>query len=108
MLALNFLIVTLDPEYDTPGVLKKFGERHQLNSTAFTLATGSDKAVSDFASLFNTLGIPSGGVISHNAKSILLGPGLMLIKEYKENEWSPSEVLKDLESFLVKAQKKTS
>lgn len=93
---LHFLIVTLDPQFDSAEVLKKFAKNRDLNLKAFTLATGNEQTLSDFASQFNVIGIPSDGMISHNLKSILLDPNLVPVKEYKENEWSPDDVIKDL------------
>jgi len=104
---LKFLIVTLDPANDPPPTLKAFGEKFGLDSTAFLLVTGEDQAISDFASEFNALGFPSNGLISHNSRSILLSPELVPLKDYKENEWKPEAVLKDLIDFHSKQQKKS-
>jgi protein SCO1 len=94
-LPLKLLIVTLDPAYDTPAVLKKFGETHKLDYKYFTLVTGEAKTLEDFASNFNVVGVPGEGIIAHNAKSALIGPDLNEIKMYRDNEWKPAEVLKD-------------
>ena len=94
--SLQVLAVTLDPEKDTPKVLKKFGESHAINFSHFTLATGDPKTLSDFAAEFNVVGFPSQGTISHNIKNILLDPKMKVIKEYKENGWQPEEVLKEI------------
>lgn len=104
---LKFLIVTLDPANDPPPTLKAFGEKFGLDSNAFLLVTGEDQAISDFASEFNALGFPSNGLISHNSRSILLSPELVPLKDYKENEWKPEAVLKDLIDFHSKQQKKS-
>lgn len=93
---LHFLLVTLDPQFDTADTLKKFGVKRGLNFKNFTLVTGNEQTLSDFASQFNVIGFPSDGMISHNMKSILLDPNLVPIKEYKENEWKAEEVLKEL------------
>lgn len=92
---LHFLFVTLDPEFDTPIVLKKFATGRDLSLKHFTLATGAPQVLSDFASEFNVLGIPSNGSanISHNLKSILIGPDMVPIQEFKDNEWEPKMVL---------------
>lgn len=94
-LPLKLLVVTLDPEHDTPAVLKQFKKSRGLDPAHFVMATGNPATLSDFASNFNVLGIPSEGMISHNVKSVLVGPDLVPIKEYKENEWDPKDVVKD-------------
>jgi protein SCO1/2 len=104
---LKFLIVTLDPSNDTPATLKAFGEKFGVDSNAFLLLTGEDQTISDFASEFNALGFPSSGLVSHNSRSVLVSPELVPLKDYKENEWKPETVLKDLVDFHSKQQKKS-
>ena len=95
--SLHFLFVTLDPQNDTPKVLSGFAKAHHLDDKPnVSFATGAPKAISDLASGFNVIGVPSEGMISHNSKSALLDPDLTPIKEYKDNEWKPGEVLNDL------------
>ena len=97
----HFLFVTLDPKGDSPTVLKAFAKKHHFEDKKnVTFATGSDQALSDLASQFNVMGIPSSGTISHNMKSALLGPTFSTIKEYKENEWKPEDVVRDIGSSL--------
>jgi len=96
---LKFLIVTLDPQSDTPDRLKEYGQSFGMTDPAFILATGSDQTISDLSSEFNALGFPSGGLISHNSKTVLLGPDMVALKDYKDNEWKPEEVWKDINQF---------
>ncbi len=65
---LQVLAVTLDPEFDTPSILKKFGQKHHVDFSHFTLVTGNPQTLSDFASQFNVIGVPGEGTISHNMK----------------------------------------
>jgi len=101
---LKLLIVTLDPEGDTPEVLKKYGERFQLDPKNSFLITGNAQALSDFGSAFNVAGWPSGNTTVHNLKTILVGPKLEEIKQYKENEWSPELIIKDAKDFIRRSQ----
>lgn len=93
---LKLLLVTLDPAFDTPAVLKKFAKDRGLDTTHVTLATGAPQALTDLAAEFNVVGIPSEGSISHNMKSILLGADLSELRQYRDNEWTPDQVLKNL------------
>lgn len=99
---LRLLLVSLDPEEDTPAIMKKYGATHQMDVATTTLATGGAKVLSDFASSFNVAGWPSGGTTVHNLKTILVGPDLVEIKQYKDNEWQPEDVLKDLQALRLK------
>lgn len=99
---LHLLIVTLDPEGDTPEALKKYGIKHGLEMEKTSLITGNAQALSDFGSFFNVAGWPSGNTTVHNLKTILVSPELEELKQYKENEWSPEQVLKDAKALLKK------
>jgi len=97
---LKLLIVTLDPEGDTPDILKKYGEKFQLDLKNSFLVTGNPQALSDFGSAFNVAGWPSGNTVVHNLKSILVSPELEEVKQYKENEWEPAGVIRDAKAWL--------
>jgi protein SCO1/2 len=97
---LQVLAVTLDPAFDKPAILKKFALARGVDLQHFTFATGTLQTLSDLASQFNVIGIPSeGGLVSHNMKSILLSPSLVELKEYRDNEWNPEMVLKDMKEY---------
>lgn len=96
---LNLLIVTLDPVGDTPEVLKKYGARFSLDEKSTFLVTGDPQKLSDFGSAFNVAGWPSGNTTVHNLKTILVGPNLEELKQYKENEWTPEQLIKDVKAF---------
>lgn len=105
---LNLLIVTLDPVGDTPSVLKKYGARFSLDEKTTFLVTGDPQHLSDFGSAFNVAGWPSGNTTVHNLKVILVSPELEELKQYKENEWTPEQLIKDAKIFLRQAQTKDS
>ena len=104
---LKFLVVTLDPVNDTPSVMNSFGARYGLDTKSFLLITGEEQTISDFCAEFNALGFPSNGLISHNSRSVLVGPDLVPLKDYNENEWKPETVIKDLLDFASKTHKKS-
>lgn len=101
---LKLLVVTLDPEGDTPEKLKTYGNKFQLDEKDTFLITGSPQALSDFGSAFNVAGWPSGNTTVHNLKTILVGPNLEELKQYKENEWTPETLIKDARKFIGKIQ----
>lgn len=99
---IKYLVVTLDPDVDTPLVLKSYAKKLSLNDEDFILVTGSAQVLSDFASQFNVIGFNNPDrTVSHNLKSILVSPSLSSIKEYKENEWKSQEVVEELKKHLA-------
>lgn len=96
---LKFLIVTLDPAFDTPAVLARWMKDQGLDPKAFTLATGKPEAVDKFASqLANVTAFPAGGTLSHNVKTVLLDPDLKEVAQLKDNEWKADDVIKALKN----------
>ena len=66
-----------------------------LDLARWTLATGPEELVtSALPSLFGVLALPRGEAdIQHTVKVALLGPGLRIAREWKDNELTPDEVI---------------
>ena len=100
--ALQIITITLDPENDTPQVLRIYGERFGANYQNWKLATGDPKLVkTGLPSLFNVAALPEGdGVINHSVKAILLSPGLMPKPadgwSWMDNGFDPEKVVQTL------------
>ena len=95
-LPLHFLIVTLDPRYDTPAVLKAFAKMRHLDLHHFTLATGTPQTLSTLYNQFNVAVVPEGEFVGHNNRNVLLDPKMTVLQNYEENKWTPEQVLKDM------------
>ncbi len=91
---IHLLAITLDPSFDSPQVMKAHMESRGIDADHFTFLTGEANTLSALASEFNIIGVPSGGTISHNMKTIVLSPLMVPIKEYSDNSWTPDEILK--------------
>ncbi len=93
--ALHLLTVTLDPEFDTPPVLKAYGTVYGADLSLWTLATGEAELVAkELPSLFNVIALKRGeGDISHGVKVALLGPGRVPLQEWPDNEFTAEDVL---------------
>jgi protein SCO1 len=92
------LAVTLDPKNDTPKALKNYGKQHGVDFSLVTLATGNEKTLEEFASEFNVIGVPEKGSIGHNLKTVLVGPDLIPIKHFKDNEWKPEQIVETVKA----------
>lgn len=92
---LRLLSLTLDPENDTPAVLKNYARAYGVDLRNWTFATGPEKLLSDgLPSLFGVLALPRrGGSIGHTVKAALLTPGLVSLKEWEDNRFEPSDVV---------------
>jgi protein SCO1/2 len=99
---LQIITVTLDPENDTPLVLRMYGERFGADHSNWKLATGdADLVKTALPSLFNVAALPQGdGTINHSVKAVLLKPGLMPKPAdgwtWLDNHFDPDVVVKTI------------
>ena len=91
---LQILVVTLDPLRDTPERLTEWGQEVGLHERVH-LTSGKAELVSrDLPALFNVIGLPSDGDnLTHNLKVALLSPGRVPVAEWKDDAWTPEQVL---------------
>ncbi|HAL56020.1 MAG TPA: electron transporter SenC [Bacteroidetes bacterium] len=91
------LTISFDPEFDTPAVLKKYGQTYGADFSTWDFATGDSASIRRLADgLDLTLQNDEGGLIAHNLRTVLLDPKGNLSKIFKGNEWSPEDVLAEI------------
>ncbi len=101
---LQFFLITLDPESDTPKAFQDFAKKHHLNLTDFHLLTGKPENVSDLLSHFSAAGHPGLSdtqKIDHTPTTVLLGPDLKEIQRWESNSWSPQDILNTIEKNKI-------
>jgi|GEM_PF-5835719 len=93
---LHIVVATIDPDFDTPALLKQYAKGYGADFRYWTMATGPKGLVdSAFPSLFNVFAFPrEEGVISHNVNTGLLRPDRTIWKEWANNEFVPKDVVK--------------
>lgn len=94
-LDLQILAVTLDPEHDTPEVLRAYGERIGVQPERFTLATGPTELVSEaLPSLFNVIALPGEAqTLDHTVRIALIDPTGRTAGMWSDSEISSEAVL---------------
>lgn len=85
---LHFILATLDPEGDTPIVLKEYGKKNRVSFNLFTFLTGNAENMAELTSFFDSAPIPGETFISHRPISILLSPKLEVIEKFYDNHFS--------------------
>ncbi|MEK6299112.1 MAG: copper-binding protein [Acidobacteriota bacterium] len=109
----HLLSITVDPEYDTPQVLRKYAEK-ELTAHAdrgrqafahWELATGSKEQVKSAATYFGMQYWQEGDQIIHSLRTALIGPDGKLIKLYPGNEWKPQDILGELHGIAGLSEK---
>jgi protein SCO1/2 len=95
----RLLSVTLDPEYDTPEVLRRYGAAYAGGRfDNWDFATGEPADVRRFAEFFGLAYKAADGQVVHSLRTAVVTPEGKLYKLYRGNEWKPAEVLEDLKA----------
>jgi protein SCO1/2 len=108
----HLLSITVDPEYDTPRVLRQYGAKEMTGGqdnvrppfAHWELATGSKEQVKAVATHFGMQYWPEGDQIIHSLRTAVVGPDGKLVKLYPGNEWKPEDILAELHNIAGVAQ----
>ena len=92
----RLLSITLDPAFDTPAILKSYAEYQKADPTIWTFATGEQAQIDNLTQSFAVYVEPEGGTISHGLATALIGADGSVIKIWRGNSWTPSEVIDEL------------
>jgi protein SCO1/2 len=91
--------VTLDPSYDRPAVLTRYGHQFDFDPARWTLATGDPRKVLDFAAQFEVTTFPDERVgLIHNERTVLIDPSGVIRNMIDEGSWAPDEIVAELRS----------
>jgi protein SCO1/2 len=97
----RLLAITLDPEFDTPPVLRAYADDHLGSDTsrAFDLwdfATGSGEEIRRVADAFGLSYSAESGEIVHALRTAVIAPDGTFFKLYRGNDWTVDDVMRDL------------
>jgi protein SCO1/2 len=96
----RLLTVTLDPEFDTPKILKPYATRRGANPAIWSFMTGEPKNVGAFAEQFGLYverpDATSADII-HNLRTAVVDAEGRLVKAHSGNDWTPAQLVADLE-----------
>jgi protein SCO1 len=93
----HLLSITIDPEYDTPKVLRSYGSAHteRYESETFEhwdFATGTKDQIKGVAQYFGLRYFQDNDQIVHGLRTVIIGPDGKIVKVYRDNQWKPDEV----------------
>jgi protein SCO1/2 len=89
--------VTLDPGFDRPPVLERYGRLFAADPARWTLATGDPEKVLDFAAQFEVTAFPDPRVgLIHTERTVLIDPNGVIRDLIDEGAWLPGEIVAEL------------
>lgn len=89
--AIEFVSITLDPAYDTPGVLRDYAEARGIDMGNFSFLTGPEAAVRDLLTQFGVIAEFKGDLLQHTLTTLLLGPDGKIVHRADGSAWEPKE-----------------
>lgn len=97
----HLLSVSVDPAYDTPQVLSRYGASYVGNNNQgsfadWEFATGTPQEVQRVARFFGLSYYTEGDQIVHSLRTAVITPEGRIFKIYKDNDWKPADVVRDL------------
>jgi protein SCO1/2 len=92
----QLLSVSIDPEHDTPAVLREYGKRYvgrvDPKFQHWEFASGSPDEVRKLADFFGLAYNTQDGQIVHSLRTALIGPDGKVLAIYSGNDWKPEDV----------------
>jgi protein SCO1/2 len=99
----KLLTISFDPAHDTPAILAAHAKRRRADPAVWTFLTGDRVTIDRFAARLGVGVVRPGddsNMITHNLRTIHVGPDGRIAKIYSGNEWIPSQVLADLRAAV--------
>lgn len=84
---LELVSITLDPEYDTPGVLKEYAQARGIDTSNFTFLTGPDSAVRHLLAQLGVLREFEGNTIKHSLATVLINEDGRIVHRVDGSLW---------------------
>jgi protein SCO1 len=88
---IEFISITLDPEYDTPGVLLTYAKQRGIDTANFSFLTGPESAIKDLLTQFGVLAEFKGSILTHTVSTLLIDAQGKIVWRTDGSKWSPDE-----------------
>ena len=99
----HLLSISIDPNYDTPQVLRSYGaahtERYQEETFQHWEFASGDQ-VKETAQFFGLRYFAEKDQIIHGLRTVIVAPDGKVAKVYSDNEWKPEEVVTELKRVV--------
>lgn len=90
---LELVSISLDPEYDTPGVLKDYAVVRGIDTANFSFLTGPDAAVRQLLAQLGVIREFTGDTIKHSLTTLLINPQGKITYRADGSVWRVEEFL---------------
>ena len=95
---LELISITLDPAFDTPGVLKDYADTRGIDTANFSLLTGPETAIKDLLTQFGVIAEFEGALIKHTLATLLINADGKIAHRADGSAW-------DVADFIAKMKR---
>jgi protein SCO1/2 len=96
-----FVTITVDPERDTPQVLKRYAQAHGVNLAGWAFLTGTLAEIQQVARHYGIYAKKTPrGAVDHTFLTSLIDPSGTLRVQYLGVRFDPEELLRDLQALV--------
>jgi protein SCO1/2 len=88
---LEFISISLDPTYDTPGVLREYASVRGIDTGNFSFLTGPENAIKDLLTQFGVIAELKGDLVQHTLATLLIDGNGRIIHRADGSVWEPAE-----------------
>jgi protein SCO1/2 len=88
---LQLISITLDPENDTPAVLKAYAQARGIDTANFSFLTGPERTLRDLFAQFGIIAEFKDENLSHNLDTLLIDANGKILWRAEGSQWSPEQ-----------------
>lgn len=88
---LELVSITLDPAYDTPGVLKDYATARGIDTRNFSFLTGPENAIKDLLTQFGVIAEFKGDLLTHTLATLLIDENGKISHRADGSTWEPQD-----------------
>lgn len=97
---LILLTVTLDPAYDQPGTLAKYGSIWKADAASWHFLTGPPPAIRNVTGMFGVAYSPDEGLVTHSLHTVVIDCQQNLVANLEGNEFTAQQLGDLVETLL--------
>jgi protein SCO1/2 len=90
---LELISITLDPSYDTPGVLKTYTMARGIDTSNYSFLTGPENAIKSLLAQFGVLAYFNGPLLDHTLATLLIDENGKIVYRVDGSRWQPSDFI---------------
>jgi protein SCO1/2 len=88
---IQFVSITLDSSYDTPGILRQYADERGIDTGNFSFLTGPASAIRDLLTQFGVIAQFNGNILDHTLATLLIDEKGRVAWRADGSQWLPQE-----------------